>query len=162
MQFDDDGAGGTDSRLRMALGAGPYSIRANTVYEREVGDYVLSVARLSSSEPVYLGSSSTEMFGELAAGDRTAGDGSFYDCYAFDVRAGQSVGIAMISSDIDAYLSLHAGGSCDSQIAADDDGLEGTDALIEYRFDRAGRYSVRANSLAAGETGTYGLVLIME
>lgn len=162
-ETDDDGAGGTDSRVQMSLGAGPYSIRANSLNEGETGGYTLAVERLAAvriPDPVYLGRASTQRFGDLTSDDPVAGDDSFYDCYAFDVRAGQTAGIAMTSQDFDAYLSLHEGGACDSEISSDDDSLgDGTDAYIEHAFDRSGRYSIRANSLGSGETGRYGLVL---
>ena len=161
METDDDGAGGTDSRLLTTLGAGPYSIRVNSLSEGETGAYTLTVtgrAALPRVRPVLIGSS--EMLeGELAVGDAVAGDDSLFDCYAFDARAGQTASIAMLSEEFDAYLSLHEGEMCDSEIASDDDGLgDGTDAYIEHRFDRGGRYSFRANSLGSGDTGGYGLV----
>ena len=165
-ESDDDGAGGTDSRVGITLGDGAYSIRANSLGEGETGAYTLSVTRLAASpaaEPRYLGRESTEVTGDLAAGDMIAADDSFYDCYAFDVRSGQTAGVAMTSDDFDAYLSLHEGARCDSEIQSDDDGLgDGTDAYIEHRFERGGRYSIRANSLGGGETGRYGLVVVIE
>lgn len=162
-ETDDDSAGGTDSRVQMRLGSGSYSIRANSLGGGEVGRYTLAVERLAvvrTPDPVYLGRASSQRSGELAAGDAVAGDESFYDCYAFDARSGQTVGAALTSEAFDAYLSLHEGGTCDAVIATDDDGLgDGTDAYIEHAISRSGRYSVRANSLNPGETGRYGLVL---
>lgn len=163
VETDDDSAGGTDSRVQMTLGSGRYSIRANSLNEGETGRYTLAVetlAAVSTAEAIYLGRASTQRFGDLTRDDAVAGDDSLYDCYAFDVRAGQTAGIGMTSQDFDAYLSLHEGGACDSEISSDDDSLgDGTDAYIEHTFDRGGRYSIRANSLMSGETGRYGLVL---
>jgi len=161
IETDDDGAGGTDSRVELTLGSGPYSIRVNTLGGGETGSYTLSVAALGAQSrvrPILIGAS--EMLdGELASGDAVASDDSLFDCYAFDARAGQTASIAMLSEDFDAYLSLHEGEMCDSEITSDDDGLgDGTDAWIEHRFNRGGRYSFRANSLGSGETGVYGLV----
>ena len=161
VETDDDGGGGTDSLIRVTLGAGPYSIRANSLTEGEAGAYTLSVealASLPSVRPLLIGAS--EMLeGDLAEGDAIADDDSFFDCYAFDARAGQTATIAMLSEEFDAYLSLHEGEMCDSQIDSNDDGFDdGTDALIEHRFERTGRYSFRANSLGSGDTGAYGLV----
>lgn len=162
-ETDDDGAGGTDSRVRMTLGSGPYSIRANSLTEGETGRYILAVESLGAAptlRPVHLGGGSARRFGELAAGDAVAADDSWFDCYSFDVRAGQTAGIGLTSQDFDAFLSLHEGGACDAEIKSDDDGLgEGTDAYIEHTFARSGRYSIRANSLMGDETGRYGLVL---
>lgn len=160
-ETDDDGAGGTDSLVRMTLGDGPYSIRANSLSEGETGAYTLSVEVLGPLPRVrpFLIGTSEMLQGELSEGDAIADDDSFFDCYAFDARAGQTASIAMISEEFDAYLSLHEGEMCDSVIDSNDDGLgDGTDALIEHRFERTGRYSFRANSLGSGDTGAYGLV----
>ena len=165
METDDDGAGGTDSRLQVTLGSGPYSIRVNSLSEGETGAYTLAVRELGAPprvRPLLIGPS--EMLeGELSEGDAIAADDSLFDCYAFDARAGQTASIAMLSEEFDAYLSLHEGEMCDSEIDSDDDGLgDGTDALIEHRFDRTGRYSFRANSLGSGETGVYGVVFELQ
>ena len=166
----DDGsyyecAGGTDSRLQVTLGSGPYSIRVNSLSEGETGAYTLAVRELGAPprvRPLLIGPS--EMLeGELSEGDAIAADDSLFDCYAFDARAGQTASIAMLSEEFDAYLSLHEGEMCDSEIASDDDGLgDGTDALIEHRFERTGRYSFRANSLGSYETGVYGLLFDLQ
>lgn len=162
-ETDDDGAGGTDSRVAITLGAGPWSVRANSLSEGETGRYTLSVATLAAPptpQPDHLGRGQAQRFGQLAEGDAVAADDSLFDCYSFDVGAGERRRIRLMSQDFDAYLSLHEGVGCDSEIESDDDGLgEGTDALIEWTFRRAGRYSIRANSLSAGETGRYRLVL---
>lgn len=166
LETDDDSAGGTDSLVELTLGSGRYSIRANSLSEGETGRYTLAVdglAAVRAPDVIYLGRTSTQWFGELAQGDAVAEDDSFYDCYAFDVRSGQTAGIGLTSDEFDAYLSLHEGGTCDSEIQSDDDGLgDGADSYLEHRFDRGGRYSVRANSLGGGETGRYGLAIEIE
>lgn len=162
VETDDDGAGGTDSLVQMTLGSGPYSIRVNTLSSGESGAYTLSVTAAAVGprvRPVLL-SAPDSLWGYLTEGDAIAADDSLYDCYAFDARAGQTADISMMSEAFDAYLSLHEGEMCDAQIDSDDDGLgDGTDALIQHRFDRSGRYSFRANSLVDGETGAYRLEL---
>lgn len=162
VEADDDGAGGTDSQVDLTLGSGPYSIRVNTLSAGETGAYTLSVAASGDAprvRPILLRAPDT-LWGYLAEGDPIANDDSLYDCYAFEARAGQTATISMMSDEFDAYLSLHEGEMCDSQINSDDDGLgDGTDARIQHRFDRSGRYSIRANSLGGGETGAYRLVL---
>lgn len=162
VETDDDSAGGTDSRIQMTLGSGPYSIRVNTLGGGETGAYTLSVDAAGPAprvRPVLLRAPDS-LWGYLTEGDAIADDDSLFDCYAFDARAGETADISMMSEEFDAYLSLHEGEMCDSQIDSDDDGLgDGTDARIQHRFDRSGRYSFRANSLGGGETGAYRLVL---
>lgn len=165
VETDDDSAGGTDSRVETTLGSGPYSIRVNTLGGGETGAYTLSMAVAAAAAPPprvrpVLLRAPDNLWGHLTEGDPIADDDSLYDCYAFDARAGQTATISMMSDEFDAYLSLHEGEMCDAQIGSDDDGLgDGTDARIQHRFDRSGRYSFRANSLEGGETGAYRLVL---
>jgi len=110
----------------------------------------------------HLGSGSRQVEGRLGQGDSILGDGSYFDCYSFDVRAGQKVSIGMFSGDFDAFLSLHDGAACDDLIESDDDSLGGSDPAITWIAPRSGRYSIAANSLYEDDTGIYGLALIIE
>jgi CHAT domain-containing protein/uncharacterized protein HemY len=81
-------------------------------------------------------------------------DGSFYDSYEFEGKAGESVAIALDSSDFDAYLALvdPAGKS----LAQRDDG-EGANARLVVTLTQAGRYRVLATSYQPGDKGAYQL-----
>ena len=98
--------------------------------------------------------------GELEATDQRADDQSFYDAWVFTGRAGETVEITLESADFDAYLVL--GQLRDGrwlQLETNDDGDAGTDAEIVFTLPDDGEYVIRANSLTAGETGSYTLTL---
>lgn len=92
--------------------------------------------------------------GELAEGDSTVEqDGSYYDEYPVDLRAGWTVRISMESPTFDTYLWLI--GPDGESIVQDDDGGEGTNSRIEHQVGESGRFTVRANSYAGDTTGPY-------
>lgn len=163
-ETDDDGAGGTDSRVDIAGTGGLLYIRANSLSAGDTGRYSLSVTERAATAPTTvavttLGWGAT-VEGELSRGDAIAADDSFYDCLAFTGQQGQRAVIDMRSDDFDTYLSLYRGGACEGdQLESNDDGAGGTDSRIEISLPASGRYSVRANSLSAGETGRYRVTL---
>lgn len=158
---NDDGADmGTSAELRFRSDGGPWVIKANTVSEGEVGRYTLRLSQGQTLRPtteigaIQLGQT---IEGEIQFSDRQADDGSFYDCYRFEVTRAQQIAIQMNADDLDAYLQVHRGGTCEgASIASDDDSGGGTNARISQNFDM-GVYSVRANSLNAGVEGEYSL-----
>jgi len=150
----------------LVLAAVPASARPTSGGRDGGADLAVAVAMTAPAPPQsrtrHLGTVSRDLEEHLTRSDPTTGDGAYFDCYSFDLRAGQQFAVAMFSVDFDAYLSLHAGGECNDEIASDDDGLEGTDPVIEDTIVRSGRYSVAATSLYSGETGLYGLTLIIK
>jgi hypothetical protein len=165
---DDDGGGGTDSRISIELPAdGDYAIVANAVQKDALGAYTLSletvqrvqltfreaVAQADQHPAVQLGSTQT---GRLGATSALLTDGSSFDAYTFEGRAGESIEISMESTDFDAFLALGVLGS-DSVVARDDDSGNDSNALIVVRLPRTGRYVVLANSYGRDATGAYTL-----
>ena len=55
-------------------------------------------ARAADPTPIRTGQT---VQGELSQGDRTEPDGSYFDVFAFEGRAGESVAIEMQSKDLD-------------------------------------------------------------
>lgn len=98
--------------------------------------------------------------GELASGDPTLDDDTYYDVWRFRGQAGHVYRVTLRSGDFDAYLAVgsSAEGAC-SDCQSDDDGAGGTDSQVEFRAPADGSYEIRANSLAAGETGRYTVEL---
>jgi hypothetical protein len=103
--------------------------------------------------------------GTLQSGDCTYTDSSYYDAYTFNGTAGQQIYITLNSTQFNAYLlfyqSSYPGGTL---IAQDNDGGGGTNARIPatsgfFTLPGTGTYTILANSLAAGETGSYSLFL---
>lgn len=161
---DDDGAGGTDAEATLtATTGGTYVIIANSLSAGSTGSYTISVRELAgmsdAGEPMPISVNRT-VSGELSASDPRILDGSHYDAYVIEGRAGERVAITMRSGDFDAYLSLREMDG--TQIESNDDGeaFEGsTDAQIIFTFPRTGRYKIYANSLTENQTGRYTLTV---
>ena len=160
---DDDGAGGTDSRIDFTGDGRVWSVRANSLSAGETGAYALTLVELGAEPPLREGvpiAFGQSVRGELAAGDLMVEDDSFYDCFAFPGRTGQRAAVEMRSSDFDTYLAVLPGAYCAGEaLATDDDSAGGTDSLVDVTLPRDGIYSIRANSLGAWETGSYRLSL---
>lgn len=166
---DDDGGSGTNAELRYTFDAdGLYAIRA-TAYEPSTGEYLLllqsDVAGIGGapgavdtfSAPVPPLADGRDVQGELSELD--AGDGGRrQDVYHFFGRAAETVTLTLESDDFDAYLVL-LDADTGEQLATDDDGAGGTNALLTLTLPESGEYQVRATSFDAGETGAYTLRL---
>lgn len=168
-ETDDDGGGGTDSRVEFrAPSSGGYEIRANSLSGGETGAYTLELEDLGERDgpdvetditatPIEAGPA---VRGELTEDDARADDDSFYDMYVYRGSAGEAVTISLSSEDFDAYLAV--GRVVDGEVEVletNDDGPAGTDSFIRLTLPEDGEYLIRANSLIGGETGTYTLRL---
>lgn len=165
---DDDGGGGTDARIAIELPAdGDYTIVANAVQKTALGAYTLSLESVSRVQIAFRDVvANAAQHPVLRVGSNTAGrlgpqsalltDGSSFDAYTFEGRAGETVEISMETTDFDAFLALGIFGS-DSVVAKDDDSGNNSDALIVARLPRTGRYVVLANSYGRDAAGAYSL-----
>jgi hypothetical protein len=172
---DDDGAGGTDSRVSFtAPAAGQYRIRANTLSAGATGSYTLLVESGASvtpaSQPVTTASTAAAdaararpvtvgqtIRSTLSSSDPKLTDGSFYQVWSVALRRGQSVAITLRSTAFDAYLMVAQQGGGYSR--NDDDGAGGTDSRITFTAPETGTYLLKANSIAAGATGAYSVAV---
>ena len=157
---DDDGAGGTDSRLTVTLaGSAEYRVRANSYGPGATGAYTLG---LQSDAAPGIGSNvlsaGQTVAGSLDSSDPRLADESFYDIYYYDGSVGDHLLITMTSSDFDTYLSWGQGeGTSFEATDRDDDGGGNTNSQLEVMLGQSGRYAIRANSFTGGETGAYTL-----
>jgi hypothetical protein len=174
---DDDGAGGTDSQLTVAVGsAGTYVIRANSVAPNVTGPYTLTVQPATGAPtpqprpspgpgPQASGGGGSiapgqTVSGRLDASDPKMGDNSYYDDYTYSGRPGDQLVITLRSGDFDTYLAWGRGtGTGFTSESSDDDGAGGTDSQVRVTVGSSGTYVVRANSLGAGKTGSYTLAV---
>jgi hypothetical protein len=92
--------------------------------------------------------------GILDAEDPQRVDESWYEAWSMDVQVGDHAVLLLRSPDFDSYLTLV---SPTSRAFNDDDGGGGTDSRLDITFDEAGRWTVVANTLSAGDTGSYTL-----
>jgi hypothetical protein len=179
---DDDGTGGTDSKLTVTLSEdGEYTVRVNSLSEGETGEYTLLLEQGDPSEvsvededdhdggesvtpdplpqPTSIRSGQT-VNGELTESDPRMEDASRYDLYSFNARRGQEVVATMRSSAFDSYMALgQIDGESFNSIESNDDSAGGNDARINFRVPRDGAYVIRANSLFANQTGAYTVEL---
>lgn len=119
--------------------------------------FVSAAAPATAQQRIAMGQS---IQGTLDAGSLKLEDGSSFDLYRYDSPGNETIVILMESADFDTYLSLGQleDGSF-TQLASDDDGAGDTNSRIEHTITAAGAYMIRANSLMAGETGSYTLRL---
>ncbi len=109
---DDDSGGNLNARLSVQLPyTGTYLILANAYAEGETGRYQLRLSGSGGSgggattSPQGSGSVLRQQ-GSLGPGDDTLNDGSFYEEYRFQGRAGQTVRLRLSSDVFDTYLIL--------------------------------------------------------
>ncbi len=167
---DDDGGPGLDSRLVLQGDGTVWAIIANSVGGGETGRYQLRVSAAGSGPTpaaatprsahasISVGQS---VNGALRSSDPRLSDGSHFNCYNLQTRAGERLQIDQISSAFDSYLIIRRGG-CDNPgviIAEDDDGGGNLNSRIVQQGD-GGLWAVIVNSLSANETGPYQLQVI--
>jgi hypothetical protein len=170
---DDDGAGGTDSRVSVAVPAGGVLvIRANSLAGGSTGAYTIQVESggggaapgpVQRPQPGGGGASGTiapgqTIRGELTSSDMRLADNSYADDYRYTGNAGDQIVITLRSTAFDTYLVWGSGtGSSFASDKTDDDGAGGTDSQLTVTVGSSGSYTIRANSLAANSTGAYTL-----
>ena len=162
LQTDDDGGGGTNSRIRATIAEdGEYVIRANSVHAGETGPYTLAVTQREAGpttatpreiEP------NTDVTGNLDDSDPTGEDGSYYDYWTYHGRSGERLKITMSSEDFDTYVSIGTvQGGTFNEISSNDDGPEGTNSLLEVTLPSTGTFTIRAKALSGENEGEYHL-----
>jgi hypothetical protein len=166
-QSNDDGGGGSDAKMSVTLARdGEYAIRANSLRAGELGAYTLVVEPLPSvtpppAKPIRLGQTAT---GTLADTDAQLEDGSFYDEWTYEGKKGDRLRVTMKSQAYSAYIdmgrpvadsfsSIRSGGNRGQ-------GEDSTTARINVTLPADGRYTIRANSVAAEAAGDYTLLII--
>ena len=95
--------------------------------------------------------------GVLEAGDATLQDGSLYDGYIFEGRAGQAVAIALRSDAFDTHLLLLDGNN--QTLAENDNWNEDENSMIGYVLPANGTYKLLVNSSNESGQGTYEMTL---
>lgn len=172
IQSNDDGGGGTDSRVALTLPeTGTYAIRANTLSAGKTGTYTVSLEAGAAASTTTRAASVTvpdaapilpgqTVQGELSSSDTRLSDDSYADYYAFDGRAGQRVRVTLHSQAFDSYMVFgRLSGSQFTSLESNDDGGGGQDSQVTYTLPDDGTYAVRANTLRARQTGAYSIGL---
>lgn len=98
--------------------------------------------------------------GQLRSGDPVMDDGSLFDIYTYDARAGERLTLTMRSRDFDTFLTVaRMNGGQMELLVRDDDSGGGTDSRAELTVDRDGPIYVAANALSEGMEGSYTIEL---
>lgn len=97
---------------------------------------------------------------QLETSDGTLEDGTPYETWTIQARAGQLLVISMGSDDFDTILIFgHESGGKFEQILDNDDSAGSTDSTIEYQVPRDGTYIIRASSYEKG-VGAYNMIVL--
>jgi hypothetical protein len=149
----------------IASESGTWRVQVTSYEAGQTGAYALALASRMRTDAVVLEEEFT-VTGALPAGptasvsgildgdDPMRDDESWYEGWSIDAQIGDRAVLLLQSPDFDAYLTLV---SPTNRAFNDDDGGGGTDSRIDMTFDEAGRWTVVANTLNAGDTGGYTL-----
>lgn len=170
------------ARLAMRVPSdGDYLIVANTQQARATGRYRLSVENcvvgstcvaagaanieftplnrinVSAARPLALGAAQTE---ELTRSDARLRDGSYFDAWRYEGRAGERIVIDQNSSDFDTYLILARQTPNGPESLRENDDAPGTqNSQLAVELPATGTYLIVSTSLRADNIGRYGLTL---
>lgn len=155
---NDDGGGGTNSRLRQFVPeSGQLQIRATAIGEG-MGRYRLQLQALPPPPPVTpralaLGSPVSARLGNDSSVDE---EGRPFQLWTLQGQPGQNLVLRMESSDLDALLQYGQwqNGRFTSE-AEDDDGGRDTNARLRVQLDAQGRGALKAMSFNAEGSGSY-------
>lgn len=164
-EFDDDGAGGNDSRITYTLPAeGRYVIRVNVVGRGRTGAYTLRVERVgggggagSSPAGIRTLTAGQTFTGELDPSDPVWQDNTFYELWGYNGNAGERLTITMRSPAFNSYMQYgrmsggeftYLGGSTSRTVGGQHE------TVIELTLPSSGEYGIRANSHGR-HTGQY-------
>lgn len=152
---DDDGGGGTSARILRELPPGRYTLYANTFAEREYGNYSVTLrlapTACTTTRPLTVPGVSSQSLTAVSSCRRN--DGTYEDRYAVTVATRTTVALSMVSSAVDAVLTVLDGKQ--AVWGTDDDSGEGLNAQLEVTLE-PGSYTVLASGYP-GETGAYRL-----
>ena len=168
-EFNDDGAGGNDSRIDYTLPAsGRYVIRVNVVGRGRTGSYTLRVDRSGSgsSAASSIGgarvlSAGQSFTGELDSSDPLWTDNTYYELWRYYGRAGERLTIIMRSPAFNSYMQYgrmngnefsYLGGSTSRHIGGQQE------TVLDVTLSESGEYGIRANSHGQ-YTGQYVLTV---
>ncbi|TVR66013.1 MAG: hypothetical protein EA422_02775 [Gemmatimonadales bacterium] len=156
LQEDDDGGEGTDARLRFRLDRDGTYLLVVRGWGMDRGRFTLSLAELPPPPPAEVRGLQVgqPVQGELSLEgslfETEWGEEIPFDIWTFEGAAGDVIQVAMDSDDFDAYVELGTlEGDQFTSEASDDDGGEGSNALLHHRLLRDGTFAIRARSFGS-------------
>ncbi|MFE1747128.1 trypsin-like peptidase domain-containing protein [Coleofasciculus sp. H7-2] len=158
---DDDGGGRGNASLVATLPAsGTYLIIANSSEGRQAGAYRLRAMATAASDRYQTSQNRLLMrqAGILGRGAKVLSDGSLFQEYSFQGRAGQPVTIALASPDFDTYLILVD--QNDRKIAENDNiSRSNPNSQLSVTLPRTGVYRAIATASNPRGRGRYLLTI---
>ena len=97
--------------------------------------------------------------GALDAGDDRYPTGEFFDTYALDARAGETLVADLRADDFDTYLNVEAPSGAFWTSDLHDQERDARRSRLEIEVEETGRWTARVTSLEPGSTGCYALLL---
>ena len=144
--------------------SGRYSVLVTSFEPGETGAYQLlidltdrAVAVASDQRDVTTVAVDGSAQGRLEAGDATRESGAYKDLYVFEGRAGQSILVAMTSSEFDTYLEVTLPNG--ETITNDDFNGSTSRSQVELELREAGRYRIVATAYAPDQGGSYEVMV---
>jgi S1-C subfamily serine protease len=163
---DDDGGGGKNARIAINLtSTGKYTLYANSYEVGQTGSFAIVgtiAGRLSNNSAMTESTSDRRIIlqkdGVLGTQSRIfARDGSRFDAFSFNGRAGQVVQIELVSSDFHPYLVLFAP---DSKLLQENNGLPSRkNASMTLELPVTGTYRTIVNAFDPSGKGAYKLIV---
>ena len=141
----------------VTLNAGTYTIGVSAAGAGELGVYALEVSCERADSCADCGDGVTEcpavLDGLLEASDCSLDNGRLFDSYELEVQETQEYIISLTSGNLDTFLYIYNGESCE-EIAFDDDGGDGLNSQLALTL-APGTYWILPSSYAAGANGSY-------
>jgi serine protease Do len=165
---DDDGGGGKNARIAVTLPTtGKYTLYANSYEVGQTGSFTIAGTIAGRVSNNFTSQSSSEPSdrriilqknGVLGTQSRVfARDGSRFDAFSFNGRAGQVVQIELVSSDFHPYLVLF---SPDSRVLQENNGLPSRkNASMTLELPITGTYRTIVNAFDRTGKGAYKLIV---
>lgn len=181
-ETNDDGDGGTNSRLTVTLPrTATYIIVANSLTKGATGSYSLTVQSnrsgagnsASSGTAATSGGELSAMFargglprisvgqsinGQLTSSDFLRTDGTYADGFLYNATAGEKLKITLRSKEFDSWLVVDEPNGPFRE-TNDDDGGGDNDSQMIVTIPRSGPYLIVANTVSKGTMGAYTLSL---
>lgn len=166
-EFNDDGAGGNDSRITYTLPAdGRYVIRVNVVGRGRTGAYTLLVDRVGGTPGTRPTATRVLAAGQIFSGgldssDPVWTDDTFYELWRYHGRAGERLTIVMRAPSFRSYMQYgRMNGSEFSYVGGSNSRTVGgqQETVLDVTLTETGEYGIRANSHGR-ETGAYTLTV---
>lgn len=162
---DDDGGGNLNSRIQITpKDDGEYKIIATSL-NNNGGNFTLSVEKAGGAVRKGKGDAKINdvpqgglnIKGELTADDDLGAvrQGAYSQVHSVRLKAGKTYAVSLESTAFDSFLRIED--SKGNNLAEDDDGGNGSDALIQFRAPEDGVYRIIATTFGQRQTGEFKL-----